>query len=140
MSAKHTADAASGESASDVSGQVVAEYASWGLVVESNRQQPWPTLVLGNEERELHLVLDQDLLEELLAGLVDQMHDNGGGERGDIVNGERRPLPRRLGSKAASASGWPAASHWWRSAESNTRIVVAGIIAAVMVLGLLVTF
>lgn len=140
MSAEHVVDPAPGYSDPDPAPQVLAEYASWGTVTAPSSEHPWPTLVLGNDERELHLALDRELLDDLLVKLAGHAEDSDDSTSEDVEMEERRPLTRRLGSKAVSASGWPVTSRWWRSAESNTRIIVAGIIAAVMVLGLLVTF
>ncbi|MFE3629449.1 hypothetical protein [Streptomyces goshikiensis] len=121
--------------------EVVAEYATWGSVIAPVSEGGGPSLVLGTEERELHLVLDAALLDSLLLDLatyVADEHDQAGEDLSEV--GEQRPLGKRLGSSAMSASGWPVTSRWWRSAQSNTRIIVVGVIAAVMVLGLLVTF
>ncbi|MFI5749100.1 hypothetical protein ACIBBE_24910 [Streptomyces sp. NPDC051644] len=121
---------------------VHADYADWSLITSVDESRPFPTLVLGNDRLELHLELGPERLDELLAELAAQIQDSGDVDLDYLEpdDAERKPLGRRIGGKAVRASGWPTADRWWRSTESSTRIIVAGIIAAVMVLGLLVTF
>ncbi|MFD7341527.1 hypothetical protein ACFV98_36970 [Streptomyces violascens] len=123
-------------------GQVHADYADWSVVTSVDESRPFPTLVLGNDRVELHLELGPERLDELLGELAAQIEENGDGDLDYLEpdDAERKPLTRRIGSKAVTASGWPTADRWWRSADSSTRIIVGGIIVAVMVLGLLVTF
>lgn len=132
------ADPAPAESA----GHVHADYADWSLVASVDEFRPFPTLVLGNDRFELHLELGPERLDELLGELAAQMQDNGHGDLDYLEpdDAEQQPLAKRISSKAVTASGWPTADRWWRSIDSGTRIIVGGIIAAVMVLGLLVTF
>ncbi|MFF2228717.1 hypothetical protein ACFVV7_35965 [Streptomyces globisporus] len=119
---------------------VRAAYATWGFVAEPTPDQPMPALIVGNDTLELHLELVPEVLHELLTGL--EAHAQFADVSPAGYTGEPVPsaLPRRVGKRAVVASGWPAANGWWRAADGNTRIIVAGIIAAVMVLGLLVTF
>ncbi|MFI1226264.1 MULTISPECIES: hypothetical protein [Streptomyces] len=121
-------------------GGVRADFAAWGFVAEPTEDHPLPALVLGNGHSELYLELEPETLDWLLAELTAQIQypeDDSDDYQDGYV---RLPLSRRVGMRAAAASGWPAANSWWREAGSNTRIIVAGVIAAVMVLGLLVTF
>ncbi|MFF3734006.1 hypothetical protein ACFYXM_27790 [Streptomyces sp. NPDC002476] len=122
-------------------GHIQADYADWSLVTSVEESRPFPTLVLGNDRLELHLELSPELLDELLAELA-AVQDNGVGDLDCLEpdTAERKPLGRRIGGKAVRASGWPTADRWWRSTDSSTRIIVAGVIAAVMALGLLLTF
>lgn len=140
MSAEHIVDPDLEHAVPDSAPQVLAEYASWGTVMAPSPEQPLPTLVLGNDEYELHLLLDPQRLDELLMEVARYVEEDEDNAPPDVAGRERRPFTKRLGVKAVSASGWPVTSRWWRSAEPNTRIIVAGVIAAVMLLGLLVTF
>ncbi|MYT20085.1 hypothetical protein GTW69_07250 [Streptomyces sp. SID7760] len=126
----------------EVEDHVHTDYADWSVVTSVDENRPFPTLVLGNDKLELHLELGPERLDELLGELAAQIQENGDGDLDYLEpdDAERKPLTRRIGSKAVTASGWPTADRWWRSTDSSTRIIVGGIIAAVMVLGLLVTF
>jgi hypothetical protein len=125
-----------------VAGQVQAYYANWSLVTSADESHPVPTLVLGNDTLELHLELGPERLDELLSDFTAHVQNDGGSDSADLDpdSRERRSLGRRIGGKAVRASGWSTADRWWRATDSSTRIIVAGFIAAVMVLGLLVTF
>ncbi|MGW0670626.1 hypothetical protein [Streptomyces sp. NPDC002746] len=135
--------AETGETApAEFESHVHADYADWSVVTSTDESRPFPTLVLGNDRLELHLELGPERLDELLGELAAQIQEDGDGELDYLEpdGAERKPLSRRIGSKAVTASGWPTADRWWRSTHSGTRIIVVGMIAAVMVLGLLVTF
>ncbi|MFF1717468.1 hypothetical protein [Streptomyces sp. NPDC058268] len=135
--------AETGDVVPDPSEHVTADFATWGFVADPTDDHPLPALVLGNDRIELHLELEPEVLDEILTNLAAQLQDSEDEEvESDLYEeqSERRPLSRRVGTKAAAVSGWPTANTWWRSTGSNTRIIVAGVIAAVMVLGLLVTF
>lgn len=125
---------------SEPPGEVRADFATWGFVGVPTPDQPMPALIVGNNDIELHLELDPEVLHQLLADLGAQAQYADGSS--DIYQEDPGypPLPRRVSKRAVAASGWPAANVWWRATDANTRIVVAGVIAAVMVLGLLVTF
>ncbi len=126
----------------EIEDQVHADYADWSVVTSVDESHPFPMLVLGNDRAELHLELGPERLDELLGALAAQIQesDNGDLDYLEPDDAARKPLTRRIGSKAVNASGWPTADRWWRSADSGTRIIVVGVIVAVMVLGLLVTF
>ncbi|MGW7312222.1 hypothetical protein [Streptomyces sp. NPDC054865] len=125
----------------DVESALDTAYADWGFVMDADAERLLPTLVLGNDRSELHLELTPVVMDGLLSALVAHGQDNGGGEHDDDEETPgRSSLGKRIGTKAFTASGWPTADRWWRSTGSSTRIIVGGVIAAVMVLGLLVTF
>jgi hypothetical protein len=119
--------------------EVVAQYARWFSVTAPGNDELYPRLVLGADSCELHLELDAERLDELLASLATQLPPG----QSDVQDTERLrhgSLSARLGSRAVAVSGWSATSRLWRGANANTRIVVYGVMAAFVVFGLLVTF
>ncbi|MEV8336660.1 hypothetical protein [Streptomyces niveus] len=120
--------------------EISTDYATWWAVTPPTDDQPYPVLVLGTSESELHLELAPDLQDHLLVTLAEQVDEYTEGIHGTEHQHVREPLARRVSAKAVSASGWRTADRWWRSSGAGTQIVVVGAIAAVMILGLLVTF
>ncbi|MFJ9379343.1 hypothetical protein [Streptomyces sp. NPDC101455] len=119
--------------------EVVAQYARWFSVTDPGNDELYPRLVLGADSCELHLELDAESLDELLASLATQLSP----VQSDVQDTDElrhESLPARLGSRAVAVSGWSATSRFWHGANANTRIVVYGVIAAFVVFGLLVTF
>lgn len=141
MSADHVPPQIEGGDASpDRPEHVQAGFASWGFVADPTEAHPLPALVVGNDQVELHLELDPELLDELLASLAAQLPDSDIDLDTPAATSDRLPLYRIAGTKAVTLSGWPTANRWLSGTGSSTRIIIGGIIAAVMVLGLLVTF
>ncbi|MEV8544511.1 hypothetical protein [Streptomyces sp. NPDC051572] len=116
--------------------EVAAEYAHWLSVADPGDNELYPRLVLGTDRCELHLALDPEHMDELMANLVPWLPS-------EVEETEKRSdgsLPNRLGTRIVAASGWSATSRMWRDANANTRIVIYGLIAAFIAFGLLVTF